>query len=234
MMNLGKPTCVSSNQKRGFVVKVDGIDGSGKTEAVRGLVERLSQKMTVAQTAEFRSDQDLQTDGGRSVSRLLYDLSLDPVLAFDVTERQFAMAISSHRSNRVVLSKLISTADVVICDRSTLSIFAYSIGIDPSLGSALFANAQAAAIEDLIIWLDVEPELAAQRTLPRRKKQPSLDNVELLGLEHQRAVAERYRIITSKRGNIQRIDAALPLDQVLDRCEKVIEARWSQWRHSEC
>ena len=118
-MNLGKPTCVSSNQKRGFVVKVDGIDGSGKTEAVRGLVERLSQKMTVAQTAEFRSDQDLQTDGGRSVSRLLYDLSLDPVLAFDVTERQFAMAISSHRSNRVVLSKLISTADVVICDRST-------------------------------------------------------------------------------------------------------------------
>jgi len=233
-MNLGKSACVSSNQQRGFVVKIDGIDGSGKTEAVRGLVERLSKKMSVAQTAEFRSDQDLQTGRGRSVSRLLYELSLDPILAFDVTERQLAMAISSHRSNRVVLSDLVLKTDMVICDRSTLSIFAYSIGIDPNLGAALFANAQAAAIEDLIIWLDVEPELAAQRTLPRREEKPSLDNVELLGLEHQRAVAQRYRIIASMHGNIQRIDASLPFEQVLNCCEMAIEARWLQWRHNEC
>lgn len=230
-MNRDKFACASSSQQRGFVVKIDGIDGSGKTEAVRGLVQRLSQKITVAQTAEFKSDQDIVVKLGKdsSVSQVLYEISLDPHCAFDVTERQLAMAISSYRNNRIVLANLVSTADLVICDRSTLSIFAYSIGINPALGTALFTHARAIAIEDLVIWLDLDPDLAAQRALTRTERRTSLDSVELLGPEHQRIVAERYRMISSEYENIQRVDASRPLHQVLDQCEKVIEATWSQW-----
>lgn len=90
----------------GVVVKVDGIDGCGKSTLVERLRIELESQLQVATTREFGSIDDYLLDerrGSGTVSQVLYELALNPRLQFDDIERQLAMAVASRRQNRIVL-----------------------------------------------------------------------------------------------------------------------------------
>ena len=208
-------------EKRALIVKVDGVDGSGKTTLVDGLAGVYKDRFSVVTTREFGSLQDHNVIGSRdagTVSRLLYEMSLNPRLEFDDIDRQLAMALACRRQNRLVLPKLRQSYDLIFSDRSSLTGFAYGYHLGVELRRLLKWVVEPILEEDSILWIDIDPQIAFNR---HRKSQNfvleeiPVHAVEQKGLAFQTAVAKQFAELTKGRQDIIRLDGFLNSDALL-------------------
>jgi thymidylate kinase len=219
----------STTIRHGIVVKIDGGDGCGKSTLVKDLASMFSHFVRVVTTEEFCSIHDYraQTDQ-RSISRLMYELSLDPLLQFDDIERQLAMTIAAHRHNRIVLPCLSKQFDLVLCDRSFLT--NYAAGAELGQEYTRFVNwaLEQNSVYDVIFWIDVRPSVAfLRRTRTLIESETiALDPVEQKGLEHQVNQHEAFRDRCRRMNRVIRIagekDYSFVLRDVANRMQLIL------------
>jgi dTMP kinase len=157
----------------GRFVVFEGGEGAGKTTQLRQLAEALAgDGWPVTTTAQ---------PGGTPAGKCIRGLLLDP--AVTLTGRAEALLYAADRAEHAatVLRPALARGDVVLCDRYSDSSIAYQ-GAGRALGAPVAELSRWATdglLPDLVVLLDVDPEVGLARTRVRgpmdRIEQETLD-----------------------------------------------------------
>ena len=148
--------------RRGILIAFEGIDGSGLTTHSRLLVERLTR-------AGYRVGYSKEPTWG-PIGVLIRDMLLEPEVDHEILALLYAADRLWHLKIRscvgVSLRRALEEGYIVVVDRYKYSSMAYQ-----SLGAPLewieIVNSRAPEA-DLIVYLDVPPEIALSRITARR------------------------------------------------------------------
>ena len=191
-------------QKKPFIIFIEGGDGSGKSTLANNLVSELSNKFkVVAQTDVMRCS---------PIGKMIYDLDcftgLSPMLSF------YGRAFSVF-SGLELLYKKYSDVEVVVCERHYASTYAYQIAaadIDAQTKNAMlhllrngfteFRNNHKGSF--LEVFVDVPSEVALERMNNSRDE---LDVFERRGNKYHTKVNEAYRYFFSVIDNVTRLNS---------------------------
>lgn len=190
----------------GRFITVEGIDGCGKSTQARLLVEDLE-----------RAGYDvlaLREPGGVAISEKIRALLLDPTNA-EMSATCELLLYEAARAQLVheVVAPALAEGRVVVCDRfydSTTAYQGYAGGVPLDAVTRANELAVGACAPDLTLVFDIDPALAAERTVSRTQ-----DRMEAKGIAYQQRVAEGFRAIAAAEPTrVRLIDAARDIDAV--------------------
>jgi len=194
----------------GWLVALEGIDGSGKTTQQRRLVAALrTAGHIVVSTHE-------PTDGpaGRRIREFARGVEAPPA------EEELRLFVEDRLQHvDEVLAPALAAGEVVITDRYFLSTVAYqgARGLDPR---QLLEQSEARfPVPDLALLFEVTPQLGVERLSARAGvAEPAFERLDFLI-----RVAEVYAELD--RPYIERIEAARPPDAVHDSVLEIVRRR---------
>ncbi len=166
---------------RGRFIVLEGGEGSGKSTQAGLLAARLGAVLT-------------HEPGGTEVGARIRAIVLDPGLGSPLDPRAEALLMAADRAQHVaeVIAPALARGDDVVSDRFTGSTLAYqgfARGLDVDELARISAWATAGLEPDVVLLLDVPPEVA----VPRMGGAP--DRMESAGDDFHRRVAEGYRAL---------------------------------------
>jgi dTMP kinase len=162
---------MASKRRRGLLVVLEGIDGSGKTTQARSLVRRLRRRGF--ETVFFR--EPTRGRWGREIKRHARQAdSLTP-------EEELALFVKDRRENVAKnLEPALAAGRVVVLDRYYFSTIAYqgAKGIDPARIRRL--NESFAVRPDLVVFLDVGAAAGLGRIAGRKTRDELFEREDYL------------------------------------------------------
>lgn len=192
--------------RTGRFITVEGIDGCGKSTQARLLAEELE-----------RSGYDvlsLREPGGVAISEKIRALLLDPANA-EMSATCELLLYEAARAQLVheVVAPALAEGRIVVCDRFYDSTTAYQ-GYAGGVPLDAVERANVLAVGDfqpaLTLVFDIDPALAAERTVSREQ-----DRMEAKGMEFQCRVAEGFRAIAAAEPDrVKLIDASRGIDAI--------------------
>lgn len=190
----------------GRFITVEGIDGCGKSTQARLLVEDLE-----------RAGYDvlaLREPGGVAISEKIRALLLDPAnVEMSATCELLLYEAARAQLVHEVVAPALAEGRVVVCDRfydSTTAYQGYAGGVPLDAVTRANELAVGACAPNLTLVFDIDPALAAERTVSRTQ-----DRMEAKGIAYQQHVAEGFRAIASAEpARVKRIDAARDIDAI--------------------
>lgn len=197
---------MSDAARAGRFITVEGIDGCGKSTQARLLVEDLE-----------RAGYDvlaLREPGGVAISEKIRALLLDPAnVEMSATCELLLYEAARAQLVHEVVAPALAEGRVVVCDRfydSTTAYQGYAGGVPLDAVTRANELAVGACAPDLTLVFDIDPALAAERTVSRTQ-----DRMEAKGIAYQQHVAEGFRAIASAEpARVKRIDAARDIDAI--------------------
>jgi len=189
--------------KRGFLIVIEGIDGAGKTTHARRLVRWL-RKMGIQAHYTFEPTKGV-------IGRLLEKMALKRKVNVKVEALLFAADRIDHLDK--IIKPLLEKGSIVISDRYIHSSIAYqSITVgDQEWIEELNKFAEK---PDLVILLDVDPEIGLRRIKRRRAR---FEKIEIL-----EKVREKY-LELAKREGFKVIDANREVNEVFEDVRRFVE-----------
>jgi dTMP kinase len=164
----------------GKFIVFEGGEGSGKSTASAAVADRLRAKgVTVVHTREPGG-----TKAGDLVRGLLHE-QLTPWAEL------FAFLVARAQLVSEVIRPALERGETVICDRFSPSTFAYQVharGLDEATVRAANAAATGGLEPDLVIYLDIDPEVG----LRRKHGEAEAIRTGLEGIEFHRKVRAGY------------------------------------------
>ncbi|WP_418739556.1 dTMP kinase [Enorma sp.] len=190
----------------GRFITVEGIDGCGKSTQARLLVEDLE-----------RAGYDvlaLREPGGVAISEKIRALLLDPAnVEMSATCELLLYEAARAQLVHEVVAPALAEGRVVVCDRfydSTTAYQGYAGGVPLDAVTRANELAVGACAPDLTLVFDIDPALAAERTVSRTQ-----DRMEAKGIAYQQRVAEGFRAIAAAEPTrVRLIDAARAIDAI--------------------
>ncbi len=185
---------------------LDGVDGCGKSTQAAHLAKRLE--------VGGRAVRHLREPGSTPVGEILRTLLLDTDVEIGPQVEVLLFAAARRQLIETVIAPAEAAGEVVVCERSDASTFAYQAvagELDEEDVLDLLAKWATPIAPDLVIILDVDPDVA------RTRRGADRDRIEAKGQEHQRAVAEGYRRYAGRFDNAILVDASGEPDAVFDR-----------------
>lgn len=195
--------------KKGVLIVLDGIDGTGKTTQAKRLLASLQKKGWDA--IYFREPSDSQWGLAIKKKAVIAD-SLSPEEELDLFQNDRRENVAKNIEPALREKKLI------VLDRYYFSTIAYqgARGIDPEMIRR--RNESFAAKPDLVFILDIAPQEGLDRIARSRKKMD-------IHFERKDYLAKVRNIFRSFEGeNIHHIDASRPEDVIYEDIEKVVFA----------
>jgi dTMP kinase len=193
--------------KRGVLIVLDGIDGTGKTTQARRLIEAL--KKEGFDVVYFREPSDSRW--GREIKR-------KAPLADSLSAEEELDLFQKDRKENVVqnLKPALDQNKIIVLDRYYYSTIAYqgARGIDPLMIQKM--NEEFAVKPDLVFILDVAPKVGLERIEKNRKEKDLLFEQE----DYLGRVREIFRSFKDK--NIFHIDADRSEDDIYREIEKIV------------
>ncbi len=209
---------LSSEQKRGFFISVEGLDGCGKSTQIALLDDRLRAcGYDVQQTRE---------PGGCKLSEKVRGLLLDRKNVGMCAEAEallYAASRAQHTSD--VILPALAAGRVVLCDRYVDSSIAYQGG-GRALGMDCVAGINAPAIHGRLPDATVYLRLPHKLALARRERASELDRIEIEDEAFFARVEAAYELLAQQ--NAERfitVDAALPPKEIADEVFMALLAR---------
>jgi dTMP kinase len=193
--------------KKGVLIVLDGIDGTGKTTQAKRLLEALRSRGWDA--VYFREPSD--SKWGLAIKRKAGVVgSLSP-------KEELDLFLKDRKENvRENIKPALAKKKAIVCDRYYFSTIAYqgARGIDPEM--IRVQNESFAALPDLVFILDIPPEKGLARIEISREKMD-------LHFEKEDYLAKVREIFRSFRGNnIHHIDASRSEDATYQDIEKIV------------
>lgn len=215
-----------SKLKKGVLVAVEGIDGSGKTTLVRALEKHLK----VQRIPVIVSKEPTDSPWGKSIQSLRYvgeefTLRVHPegenaIASRQVTPREELELFINDRKEHVekVIKPALKQNKLVILDRYYFSSVAYQgalKGLDPKEIKKM--NEEFAPRPDLVLLLTISPRSGLSRITKNRKK--GLDS-----FERGEYLAKVQKVFDElDEPYIRRIDASRPEETVLKEAIQAVE-----------
>ena len=169
-------------------IAFEGIDGSGKTKQTELLYNYLvSQGKKVLLTRELGSPHD-------QACNKLREFHLCSTLEMDDLAAQYLLPSCSIQHSEKVIKPNLKNYDFILSDRSLESnlAYGYALGFGKSLINQIFLQDKRRTFPDIIVYLDIEPEVAYARSKARKQEYTLTDRIEGKGLEFQKMVRESY------------------------------------------
>lgn len=188
----------ASRSSRGRFLVVDGLDGCGKSSQARRLVEALA-------AARGRRPLHLREPGGTPLGEALRGLLLSRTHTIGPAVETLLFAAARRQMLDERVAPALAAGDDVVCERfhpATLAYQAYAGGLDPDQVLGLLGTWAGSPAPDLVLLLDLEPELAALR------RGPASDRIEDKGLEFQRAVRRGFQEAARRLPRVRVVDAS--------------------------
>jgi dTMP kinase len=208
----------------GLFITIEGGEGSGKTTVCDRIVKALKARgYEVIQTRE---------PGGSPLSECLRDILLNPKESYKIGERAelllFLAARAQHIEEQILPA--LRQGKVVVCDRFNDSSIAYQ-GCARHLGMHYVEKLCQLATEGLAepnctLFLDLDPALGIERVKEKRRER--FDRLEQEKLQFHREVRQGYLHLADENPDrIEVIDAAQPLEAVVESCLQALEPHLS-------
>ena len=174
------------NINRPIMIELEGLDGSGKTTAMKFVVNYLKEKgFPVLETREVGSPHV-------PFAVKLREIVLDPNANLRGETMEFlfaAMRLESQKFYESVAHKY----DFIVSDRGFASHLAYTDhNVNEAFTEEFYGNIVSALSTppDVVLYLDVDPDVALARRV-RRGETP--DAIEIKGVEFQKKVGESFK-----------------------------------------
>ena len=202
---------------KGFLVSLEGPEGAGKTSVLEALIPILEDRgVEVLTTRE---------PGGVLIGEKIREVILDPSHTEMDPKTELLLYIASRRQHLVekVLPAL-AAGKLVIMDRfidSSVAYQGFGRGLDIDAIDWLNEFATDGLKPDLTLYFDIEVEEGLARIAANSKRE--VNRLDMEGLDLHRKVRQGYLSLLEREGNrIEKIDASLPLDQVIENTQQLL------------
>ena len=202
---------------KGFLVSLEGPEGAGKTSVLEALIPILEDRgVEVLTTRE---------PGGVLIGEKVREVILDPSHTEMDPKTELLLYIASRRQHLVekVLPAL-AAGKLVIMDRfidSSVAYQGFGRGLDIEAIDWLNEFATDGLKPDLTLYFDIEVEEGLARIAANSDRE--VNRLDMEGLELHRKVRQGYLSLLEKEANrIVKIDASLPLDQVIENTQELL------------
>ncbi len=203
---------------KGYLISVEGSDGSGKSTQLQNIIAYLQQKQVdLVVTRE---------PGGTTLSEAIRALLLDATYT-EMTAKTEMLLYAASRAQHVEqkIMPALQQGKVVVTDRFTDSSIAYQ-GYGRELGDMVEKVNEIATggcQPDLTIFLDLPPQQGILRK--RQEQNHTMDRLELEKLAFHEKVYAGYQALYQKQPNrICCIDASQNVENVFAQIQKQIDA----------
>ena len=202
---------------KGFLVSLEGPEGAGKTSVLEALIPILEDSgVEVLTTRE---------PGGVLIGEKIREVILDPSHTEMDPKTELLLYIASRRQHLVekVLPAL-AAGKLVIMDRfidSSVAYQGFGRGLDIDAIDWLNEFATDGLKPDLTLYFDIEVEEGLARIAANSNRE--VNRLDMEGLDLHRKVRQGYLSLLEREGNrIEKIDASLPLDQVIENTQQLL------------
>ena len=202
---------------KGFLVSLEGPEGAGKTSVLEALIPILEDRgVEVLTTRE---------PGGILIGEKIREVILDPSHTEMDPKTELLLYIASRRQHLVekVLPAL-AAGKLVIMDRfidSSVAYQGFGRGLDIDAIDWLNEFATDGLKPDLTLYFDIEVEEGLARIAANSDRE--VNRLDMEGLDLHRKVRQGYLSLLEREGNrIEKIDASLPLDQVIENTQQLL------------
>ena len=202
---------------KGFLVSLEGPEGAGKTSVLEALIPILEDRgVEVLTTRE---------PGGVLIGEKIREVILDPSHTEMDPKTELLLYIASRRQHLVekVLPAL-AAGKLVIMDRfidSSVAYQGFGRGLDIEAIDWLNEFATDGLKPDLTLYFDIEVEEGLARIAANSNRE--INRLDMEGLDLHRKVRQGYLSLLEKEANrIVKIDASLPLDQVIENTQELL------------
>ena len=202
---------------KGFLVSLEGPEGAGKTSILEALIPILEDRgIEVLSTRE---------PGGVLIGEKIREVILDPSHTEMDPKTELLLYIASRRQHLVekVLPAL-AAGKLVIMDRfidSSVAYQGFGRGLDKEAIDWLNEFATDGLKPDLTLYFDIEVEEGLARIAANSDRE--VNRLDMEGLNLHRKVRQGYLSLLEKEANrIVKIDASLPLDQVIANTQQLL------------
>lgn len=202
---------------KGFLVSLEGPEGAGKTSVLEALIPVLEDRgVEVLSTRE---------PGGVLIGEKIREVILDPSHTEMDPKTELLLYIASRRQHLVekVLPAL-ATGKLVIMDRfidSSVAYQGFGRGLDIEAIDWLNEFATDGLKPDLTLYFDIEVEEGLARIAANSNRE--INRLDMEGLDLHRKVRQGYLSLLEKEADrIVKIDASLPLDQVIANTQQLL------------
>ena len=202
---------------KGFLGSLEGPEGAGKTSVIEALIPILEDRgVEVLTTRE---------PGGVLIGEKIREVILDPSHTEMDPKTELLLYIASRRQHLVekVLPAL-AAGKLVIMDRfidSSVAYQGFGRGLDIDAIDWLNEFATDGLKPDLTLYFDIEVEEGLARIAANSDRE--VNRLDMEGLDLHRKVRQGYLSLLEREGNrIEKIDASLPLDQVIENTQQLL------------
>ena len=202
---------------KGFLVSLEGPEGAGKTSVLEALIPILEDRgIEVLSTRE---------PGGVLIGEKIREVILDPSHTEMDPKTELLLYIASRRQHLVekVLPAL-AAGKLVIMDRfidSSVAYQGFGRGLDIDAIDWLNEFATDGLKPDLTLYFDIEVEEGLARIAANSDRE--INRLDMEGLDLHRKVRQGYLSLLEKEvDRIVKIDASLPLDQVIANTQQLL------------
>ena len=202
---------------KGFLVSLEGPEGAGKTSVLEALIPILEDRgIEVLSTRE---------PGGVLIGEKIREVILDPSHTEMDPKTELLLYIASRRQHLVekVLPAL-AAGKLVIMDRfidSSVAYQGFGRGLDKEAIDWLNEFVTDGLKPDLTLYFDIEVEEGLARIAANSDRE--VNRLDMEGLDLHRKVRRGYLSLLEKETDrIVKIDASLPLDQVIENTQQLL------------
>ena len=202
---------------KGFLVSLEGPEGAGKTSVLEALIPILEDRgIEVLSTRE---------PGGVLIGEKIRGVILDPSHTEMDPKTELLLYIASRRQHLVekVLPAL-AAGKLVIMDRfidSSVAYQGFGRGLDIDAIDWLNEFATDGLKPDLTLYFDIEVEEGLARIAANCDRE--VNRLDMESLDLHRKVRQGYLSLLEKEADrIVKIDASLPLDQVIENTQQLL------------
>ena len=202
---------------KGFLVSLEGPEGAGKTSVLEAIIPILEDRgIEVLSTRE---------PGGVLIGEKIREVILDPSHTEMDPKTELLLYIASRRQHLVekVLPAL-AAGKLVIMDRfidSSVAYQGFGRGLDKEAIDWLNEFATDGLKPDLTLYFDIEVEEGLARIAANSDRE--INRLDMEGLDLHRKVRQGYLSLWEKEADrIVKIDASLPLDQVIANTQQLL------------
>ena len=202
---------------KGFLISLEGPEGAGKTSVLEALIPVLEDRgVEVLTTRE---------PGGVLIGEKIREVILDPSHTEMDPKTELLLYIASRRQHLVekVLPAL-AAGKLVIMDRfidSSVAYQGFGRGLDIDAIDWLNEFATDGLKPDLTLYFDIEVEEGLARIAANSDRE--INRLDMEGLDLHRKVRQGYLSLLEKEADrIVKIDASLPLDQVIANTQQLL------------